>query len=181
MYLMGGKPNPYAIPLLQAVQDPLLRGLPGEMRDPHGSQRPDHCYEAQRIHEKTDPLARDTQEEACYGGPNEPCAVKHERVEGNGVSEIFSLVEHITDERLPGRDVKGGDGAHADAEHEDVPDSYVARKGEQGQNGSLYRCQRLDYDEQPQAVPPVGKDPCKGGKQKGGELAGKADEAEEQG
>ena len=62
-----------------------------------------------------------------------------------------------------------------------MPDSYVARKGEGSKNRSLDSSQRLDYDEQPKALPPVGKDPCEGGKQKGRELAGKANKAEEKG
>ena len=177
----GRKAEGVGVSLLQSVQDSLPCLFLCRTGDPHGGERPDHGHEAQRIQEKADPLARDAEQEARDGGPHKPCAVKHEGVEGDGVSEVISPVEHVPDKGLACRDVKGGDGAHGDPEQEDVPDRYVPGEGQERQNRSLYGCQRLNHDEETKAMPSVCEDPCELGKQKGGQLAGKTDQPKKKG
>ena len=61
---------------------------------------------------------------------DKPGAVYHGRIQGNGVAQVFPVVDHFDDKGLPYRDIKGIDDAEEQTQHDNMPD--LDNPGEDG-------------------------------------------------
>ena len=69
---------------------------------------------------------------AREGGANEAGAIVDRGVEGQGVAQVFGLVDEVSHQRLAGGDIHGIDHPQQDAAQEHMPERGDLRQHEPG-------------------------------------------------
>ena len=69
--------------------------------------------------------------------------VDHRRIEGKGVGQVFLVVYHLINQRLPSRNIECIDRTQQNTDREDLPDGIVAVQDKDGQKQRLQQGCRL--------------------------------------
>ncbi len=89
--------------------------------DAHQQQGCDDGKVANAIDQETPAFAEGSDHQARDGRTNQPAAVRHGRVDGDGVTEVVPIVDHLNEEGLARGHVEGIDQALKSGEGEDFP------------------------------------------------------------
>ncbi len=92
-----------------------------EWPDAHQQQRSDHREVADAVDEEAPAFADGRDDEAGDGGADEPRAVGHRGVDGDGVAEVVAVVDHLDEEGLAAGHVERVDQALQGGEGDDLP------------------------------------------------------------
>jgi len=128
----------------------------------HHEQGSDDEEEADGIYGETDALVRDSDDYACDDWADEASAVEHHRIHGDGVVEVFSVIDQGNDEGLACGHIEGVDKAEKDGEKNNVRDVDVACKKQDCQKQGLEHRKGLCGEEDSVAVPAVSHNPGEG-------------------
>ena len=149
----------------------------------HHEQRDDDGEVADAVDGEAVAFADRGDDEAGEGRADEAGDVDHGRVEGDGVAEVLLVIsssDHLDEEGLAAGHVEGVDEALHHAERDDLVDGDDLGEGERGEDERLDCREDLGPDEEVAAVEAVDEDAGEGREQEGGNLAGEADDAEQQ-
>ena len=111
---------------------------------------------------------------------DEPRHVDHGGVDGDGVAQVAAVFDHLHQEGLAAGHVEGVDEALHDAEGEDPVDGDACASVSAARASDCSMRERLRPDQQLAAVEAVDPDAGEGREEEGGNLAGEADDAEQQ-
>ncbi len=76
---------------------------------------------AHGVYQKTGALSHCGDQYAGNGGADQPRAVDHRGVQGDGVAEYVLVLHYVHDKGLPGSDVESGDEAQKHTQHGYMP------------------------------------------------------------
>ena len=89
--------------------------------DVHHQQRGDHGKIAEAIQQKTPAFADGRNHQAGNSRTNQARAIRHGRIDGDGITEIAAVFHHLHQKRLAAGHVKGIDQALHGGESNDLP------------------------------------------------------------
>ena len=144
----------------------------------HQQQADDHRDIADAVGEEAPALADGRHQNAGDRRAHHSRGVEHGGIQRDGVHEVGPR-HHFHDEGLARRDVEGVDRAQQRGEYEDMPDVHAVREGESGEDERQQHGKRLRGDDHAVAAVAVRHDAAERGEKEDGNLAAKADSAQQ--
>ena len=174
----GREPEGVADPVGQLGQHPPPDRRGGRGQEPHHQQRGDHRHVREPVEQEAPALAGQRHQHAGHRRPHEARSVHHRRVQGDRVRQVGAILHHVHHEGLARGGVERVHDPLDQAEQQDVRDGDHAGERQPRQGERLRHRQHLRGDEHAVAAPAVHPDAGERREHEGGDLAGKADEAE---
>ena len=148
--------------------------------DAHQQQGCDHRKVADAIDQEAPAFARGADHQAGDRRADQPRAVCHRGVDGDGVTEVVAILDHLDEEGLAPGHVERIDQALQRAEGDDFPEGDDMCQGERGQRERLHGGGGLCPHQQPAAIEALHPDARNRRQQKRNNLPREADDAQQQ-